>query len=53
MRPPRCTPAAMEAGIRGLIGNDPALAGGVFNFGGTGTTLYRVKLGLEAREKVA
>jgi len=30
-----------------LIGYDPALAGGVFTFGGTGTTLYGVKLGLE------
>ena len=30
-----------------LIGYDPALAGGAFTFGGTGTTLYGVKLGLE------
>ncbi len=30
-----------------LVGYDPALAGGVFTFGGTGTTLYGVKLGLE------
>lgn len=30
-----------------LIGYDPALAGGVFTFGGTGTTLYGVKIGLE------
>ncbi len=30
-----------------LLGYDPALAGGVFTFGGTGTTLYGVKLGLE------
>ncbi|MCY3777140.1 MAG: aspartate aminotransferase family protein, partial [Candidatus Aminicenantes bacterium] len=30
-----------------LIGYDPAVAGGVFTFGGTGTTLYGVKLGLE------
>ena len=30
-----------------LIGYDPAHAGGVFTFGGTGTTLYGVKIGLE------
>ncbi|RMG34313.1 MAG: aspartate aminotransferase family protein [Planctomycetota bacterium] len=30
-----------------LIGYDPAEAGGVFTFGGTGTLLYGVKLGLE------
>jgi len=30
-----------------LIGYDPAVAGGVFTFGGTGTTLYGVKIGLE------
>ena len=30
-----------------LIGYDPALAGGVFTFGGTGTSLYGVKIGLE------
>jgi len=30
-----------------MIGYDPAQASGVFTFGGTGTTLYGVKLGLE------
>lgn len=30
-----------------LLGFDPARAGGVFTFGGTGTTLYAVKVGLE------
>ena len=30
-----------------LVGYDPALAGGVFTFGGTGTSLYGVKIGLE------
>ncbi len=30
-----------------LIGYDPALAGGLFTFGGTGTLLYGVKIGLE------
>jgi L-2,4-diaminobutyrate decarboxylase len=30
-----------------LIGYDPAAAGGVFTFGGTGTLLYGVKIGLE------
>ena len=30
-----------------LIGYDPAQAGGVFTFGGTGTMLYGVKIGLE------
>lgn len=30
-----------------LVGFDPAKAGGVFTFGGTGTTLYGVKIGLE------
>ena len=31
----------------GLVGYDPERAGGVFTFGGTGTSLYGVKLGLE------
>ena len=31
----------------GLVGYDPERAGGVFTFGGTGTTLYGVKMGLE------
>lgn len=30
-----------------LLGYDPAVAGGVFTFGGTGTTLYGIKVGLE------
>jgi glutamate/tyrosine decarboxylase-like PLP-dependent enzyme len=30
-----------------LVGYDPERAGGVFTFGGTGTSLYGVKLGLE------
>ena len=30
-----------------MIGYDPEASGGVFTFGGTGTTLYGVKLGLE------
>ena len=30
-----------------LIGYDPEVSSGVFTFGGTGTTLYGVKLGLE------
>lgn len=30
-----------------LLGYDPQAAGGLFTFGGTGTTLYGVKLGLE------
>jgi glutamate/tyrosine decarboxylase-like PLP-dependent enzyme len=33
--------------VAGLVGYDPAKAGGVFTFGGTGTTLYGVKIGLE------
>ncbi|CAN5477187.1 hypothetical protein BH11PSE11_BH11PSE11_21380 [soil metagenome] len=31
----------------GLVGYDPDVASGVFTFGGTGTTFYGVKLGLE------
>lgn len=30
-----------------LVGYDPAVADGVFTFGGTGTTLYAAKIGLE------
>src|SRR5688572_18577565 len=30
-----------------LVGYDPAVAGGVFTFGGTGALLYGVKMGLE------
>jgi L-2,4-diaminobutyrate decarboxylase len=33
--------------VAGLVGYDPAQATGVFTFGGTGTTLYGIKLGLE------
>lgn len=33
--------------VAALIGYDPARAGGVFTFGGTGTNLYGVKIGLE------
>jgi glutamate/tyrosine decarboxylase-like PLP-dependent enzyme len=36
--------AAMAAA---LVGYDPEKSGGVFTFGGTGTTLYGVKIGLE------
>ncbi len=31
----------------GLVGYDPASAGGVFTFGGTGTLLYAIRIGLE------
>jgi glutamate/tyrosine decarboxylase-like PLP-dependent enzyme len=31
----------------GLLGYDPGRCGGVFTFGGTGTTLYGVRIGLE------
>lgn len=30
-----------------LVGYDPELSGGIFTFGGTGTTLYGAKIGLE------
>lgn len=33
--------------MAGLLGYDPDHAGGMFTFGGTGTTLYGIKLGLE------
>jgi L-2,4-diaminobutyrate decarboxylase len=33
--------------VADLVGFDPAQAGGVFTFGGTGTSLYGVKIGLE------
>lgn len=36
--------AAMTAG---LVGYDPQKAGGLFTFGGTGTLLYGIKIGLE------
>ena len=43
----------MEAEVRvtamaaDLVGYDPEVAGGIFTFGGTGTNLYGVKIGLE------
>lgn len=37
----------VSAMIASLIGYDPERASGIFTFGGTGTTLYGVKLGLE------
>ena len=37
----------MVAMTAALLGYDPMRANGVFTFGGTGTTLYGVKLGLE------
>jgi L-2,4-diaminobutyrate decarboxylase len=33
--------------VADLVGFDPVQAGGVFTFGGTGTSLYGVKIGLE------
>src|SRR6185436_4864480 len=33
--------------IARLVGYDPQAAGGVFTFGGTGTLLYGIKIGLE------
>ena len=39
---------AEAVGMTGqLVGYDPEQSGGVFTFGGTGTTLYGVKIGLE------
>ena len=38
---------ACTAMCAGLVGYDPEAAGGVFTFGGTGTTLYGIKVGLE------
>ena len=38
---------AVTAMVADLIGYDPSEAGGLFTFGGTGTNLYGVKLGLE------
>lgn len=37
----------------GLIGLDPARAAGVFTFGGSGTTLYGVKIGIEKAQRGA
>ena len=34
------------ATVADLVGYDPAQAGGVFTFGGTGTSMYGVKIGL-------
>ena len=41
------TEAAVTAMASQLVGYDPAQAGGVFTFGGTGTLLYGAKLGIE------
>jgi len=41
------TEISAAAGVSELIGYDPELAGGIFTFGGTGTILYGVKIGLE------
>jgi len=38
---------AVSAMCADLIGYDPQQVGGVFTFGGTGTTLYGVKVGIE------
>jgi anti-anti-sigma factor len=35
------------AAVAALVGYDPAQAGGVFTFGGSGTLLYALKLGIE------
>jgi len=45
----RVAEAEVEAAsmVADLVGYDPERAGGVFTFGGTGTILYGVKLGLE------
>ncbi|MGD8872189.1 MAG: pyridoxal-dependent decarboxylase [Gemmatimonadota bacterium] len=37
----------VEAMMSRLLGYDPATSAGTFTFGGTGTTLYGVKIGLE------
>ncbi len=37
----------VSAATSALVGYDPARSAGVFTFGGTGTTLYGVKIGLE------
>lgn len=37
----------VAAMVADLVGFDPAQAGGVFTFGGTGTSMYGVKIGLE------
>ena len=39
--------AAVAAMTSRLVGYDPARSAGVFTFGGTGTTLYGAKLGIE------
>jgi glutamate/tyrosine decarboxylase-like PLP-dependent enzyme len=39
--------AAVAAMTADLVGYDPHRAAGVFTFGGTGTTMYGVKLGIE------
>lgn len=39
--------ARVAAMVSRLVGYDPELSGGVFTFGGTGTNLYGVKIGIE------
>ena len=41
------TEASVAAMMARLVGYDPEQSAGVFTFGGTGTTLYGVKLGIE------
>ena len=41
------TEASVAAMASRLVGYDPARSAGVFTFGGTGTTLYGTKLGIE------
>ena len=41
------TEASVAAMMARLVGYDPEQSAGVFTFGGTGTTLYGIKLGIE------
>lgn len=41
------TEAAVTAMVSRLVGYDPGRSAGVFTFGGTGTTLYGARLGIE------
>ena len=41
------TEAAVTAMVSRLVGYDPVRSAGVFTFGGTGTTLYGARLGIE------
>ena len=41
------TETAVAAMTSSLVGYDPARAAGIFTFGGTGTTLYGARLGIE------